>query len=674
MTLLKTTGLCASLFALLAAGAVHAEAWKAVSPDGQIAVTVDKADGGLPKYSVSYTGQTFIAPSELGLRLDVPGFGAKGFDAPTVTTRTVSETYPIVVGKAASAPDHFNELNLTFRETGGAHSIGLIFRVYDNGVALRYVLPQRPDLTSFGVYGEKTEFVFAGDFNCWGLNLGKFHNAHEGEFDAVKASLIRDHSLFDSPLVCKTGEGETTFALAESDIEHYPATYYSRTGDNKLGVAVHLPPRLDADSIKPYVAKITIQGDDFRTPWRVIMVGDSPRKLVESNLIATLGAPSKIKDTSWIKPGKSAWDWWNGFRAPVANPGINTDTYKAYVDFAHEMGLDYILIDEGWYTGSSTRPKRGSDVTKPIAAVDMPAIIKYAKERNVRVMIWLQWEQLDWQMDAALAAYEQWGIAGIKVDFMDRSDQDMVDYFHKILLKSADHHLLVDLHGAYAPSGLLRTWPNYITQEGVLGAEYNKWTTRITATHNVTLPFTRMILGPIDYTPGGFGNRTPETFEIHENHPLTQTTRGQAIAMYVVYDSPLVMISDAPQAYKKADGKWEDGVDFIQAVPTTWDETRVLQGDIGQYIVTARRKGDVWYIGAMTNEAGRELSIPLSFLSAGAYTAATWQDGTTPTTLISGTQKVTAGDTLTLKLAGSGGGSAIIRPAQASVKSLKKRK
>ena len=208
----------------------------------------------------------------------------------------------------------------------------------------------------------------------------------------------------------------------------------------------------------------------------------------------------------------------------------------------------------------------------------------------------------------------------------------------------------------------------------MLGAEYNKWTTRITATHNVTLPFTRMILGPIDYTPGGFGNRTPETFEIHESHPLTQTTRGQAIAMYVVYDSPLVMVSDAPQAYKKADGTWEDGVDFIQAVSTTWDETRVLQGDIGQYIVTARRKGDVWYIGAMTNEAGRKVSIPLDFLSTGAYTAATWQDGATPTTLVTGAQKVTSGDTLTLKLAGSGGGSAIIRPAQALVKSLKKRK
>ncbi|ESQ91355.1 alpha-glucosidase [Asticcacaulis sp. AC460] len=638
---------------LLAAGSAQAETWTADSPDGEIRVTIDKAGEGLPKYSVALRGKALIAPSELGLRTDVVGFGAKGFTVENVATRMVDETYRMVAGKAATAPDRYNEVTLTFKE-GGSRTLGVIFRVYDEGVAFRYTLH---NFDNFGIYGERTEFAFAGDYGCWGLNIGKFHNAHEGEFDPVKASLIRDHNLFDSPLVCETGDA--AFALAESDIEHYPAGYYSRTGDNKLGVAVRLPPRLDSDSIKPYVAKFS--GGDVKTPWRVIMVGDSPRDLVESNLIATLGAPSRVKDPSWIKPGKSAWDWWNGFRAPVANPGINTETYKAYVDFAAEMGLDYILIDEGWYVGSSTRPKPGSDVTKPIPAVDLPAIIKYAKDRKVRVMIWLQWEQLDWQMDEALAAYEKWGVAGIKVDFMDRSDQDIVDYFHRILSKAADHHLLVDLHGAYAPAGLTRTYPNYISQEGVLGAEYNKWTTRITATHNVTLPYTRMILGPIDYTPGGFGNRTPETFEIVENHPVTMTTRGQAIAMYVVYDSPLVMVADAPQAYRKADGSWEDGVDFIQAVPTNWDETRVLQGEIGQFVVTARRKGDVWYIGAMTNEQARTVEVPLDFL-AGGVEAKVWQDGSAPTALVTSTQAVGKGDRLVLNLAGSGGATAILRP------------
>jgi len=641
--------------ALLTAGGAQAETWTAASPDGQVVVTVDKADRGLPTYEVRYRGELVIAPSYLGLRTDIVGFGAKGFEAPAASTRQVRETYKIVSGKAASAPDHYNELTLKFAETDGTHGINLIFRAYDNGVALRYGLNETQP---FGLYAENTEFAFPADYDCWGLNLGKPHNAHEGEFDPIKASRIRDHNLFDSPLVCTTGKA--AFALAESDVAHYPSAFYNRAGDNKLGVGVQLPQRLDSNSLKPYVAKLP--AGEVLTPWRVVMLGDSPRKLVESNLIATLGAPSRIADTSWIKPGKSAWDWWNGFNAPVANPGINTATYKAYVDFAADLGLDYILIDEGWYQGSSTRPRPGSDVTKPIAAVDMPAIIAYAKARKVRVMIWLQWEQLDWQMDQALAAYEQWGVAGIKVDFMDRSDQDMVDYFHKILPKAASHHLLVDLHGAYAPNGLLRTWPNYITQEGVLGAEYNKWTTRITATHNVTLPYTRMILGPIDYTPGGFRNRTPQTFQIQDNQPQTQTTRGQALAMYVVYDSPLVMVSDAPQAYKKADGTWEDGVDFLRAVPTTWDETRVLAGDIGQYIVTARRKGDAWYIGAMTNEAGRAVDVPLDFLGKGGFSARVWQDGATPTTLGATSRNVAASDSLALTLAGSGGAVAIITP------------
>lgn len=659
------------LLFLMAAGSASAETWTVTSPDGRNVVTLDQSGADLPVWSVTRDGSAVIAPSATGLRTDVAGFGAKGFTVVDAKTRQVNDTYAIVLGKAKTAPDVYTETQLTFREKEGGRTIGLVVRAYDNGVALRYVLPNQPGFETFGIYGEKTEFSFARDYDCWGLNIGKYHNAHEGEFDPVKSSLIRDHYLLDSPLVCKTGVKETAFALAESDVKNYPATFYTRKGDNGLGVAIKLPPRLDSDSIKPYVAKITQTGTEFRTPWRVVMLADSPRQLVESNLVATLGEPSQIRDTSWIKGGKSAWDWWNGFNAPVPKPGINTETYKAYVDFAREMGLDYILIDEGWYTGSSTRPRKGSDVTKPIAAVDMPAILKYAKERNVRVMIWLQWEQLDWQMDEAFAAYETWGIAGVKIDFMDRSDQDMVDYFHKVLSKAADHKLLVDLHGAYAPNGLVRTWPNYITQEGVLGAEYNKWTTRITARHNVTLPYTRMILGPIDYTPGGFANRTPETFQIHENRPLTMTTRGQAIAMYIVYDSPLVMVSDAPQAYKKVDGSWEDGADFIRDVPTTWDETRVIAGDIGEYIVTARRKGDVWYIGAMTNETGRTIEVPLNFLGDGQYDATVWQDGATPTTLDRTAQVTARGANLSLRLAPSGGATVKIVP---KAKPLKKKR
>jgi len=321
-----------------------------------------------------------------------------------------------------------------------------------------------------------------------------------------------------------------------------------------------------------------------------------------------------------------------------------------------------MMIDEGWYVGSAWDLGKDFDLTKPIPELDLQKILGYAKARNIGIFLWLQWEQLDSNLDEALATYEQWGLAGIKVDFMERSDQEMVNWYHKLLSRAAKHHLLVDLHGAYPPNGLARTYPNLITQEGVLAAEYNLETTRVTARHNVTLPYTRMILGAMDYTPGGFNHSTPEDFIRRRDFPMVQTTRGQAIAMYVVYDSPLVMVSDAPQNYRKADGSWEDGVDFIREVPTTWDETRVLQGDIGEYIVTARRKGDLWYLGAMTNEDGRNVDIALDFLGEGAYEARIWQDGKDISSLEMSTRRVDRNAHLQLKLAPTGGGTAVLRP------------
>jgi alpha-glucosidase len=389
------------------------------------------------------------------------------------------------------------------------------------------------------------------------------------------------------------------------------------------------------------------------------MLGDTPGDLAASALIPTLATPSQIADTSWIKPAKTAWDWWNDWAVDVPNAGINTATYKAYIDFAKSMKLDDIVIDEGWSVASDVEPDPQADVTRGRPEMDMPALLQYARQQGIGVWLWVQWHQLDQQMDAAFAQYEAWGIKGVKVDFMNRNDQEMVDWYHKVLRKAAEHKLMVDLHGAYPPNGLNRTWPNFITQEGVLGAENNKWSARITATHNVTLPFTRMILGPMDYTPGGFHNVTPAEFKPRNHEPMVMTTRGQALAMYVVYDSPFQMVSDGPAAYRNA-----DGAEFIQEVPTSWDETRILAGDIGQYIVSARRKGDTWYIGAMTNEAGRTLKLPLSFLGKGGYSAHVLQDGATPTRLVASASKVDAAHSLTLKLAPSGGAVAVIRPAQ----------
>jgi alpha-glucosidase len=484
----------------------------------------------------------------------------------------------------------------------------------------------------------------------------------------VRASAIRPAHLFDAPLVCKTGVKQTTFAIAEADKRNYAGAYYAGRGEGGLGVQVSLALRrsgADEASWGPPPVHANVAESALATPWRVVMLADTPGGLAASSLVETLGSPSVIGDTSWIKPGKAAWDWWNGWAVNIPNAGVNTATYRAYIDSAAALGLEYILIDEGWYVGASEAPLPGSDVTRPVAAVDMPAIIAYAREKGIGVWLWLQWKQLERQMEQALPLYAAWGIKGIKVDFMDRNDQEMVDFYHKLLGKAAANRLMVNLHGAYPPDGLVRTYPNYMTQEGVLGAEYNKWSKRITATHNVTLPFTRMILGPIDYTPGGFRSLPPSEFakNIRNTKPFVQTTRGQALAMYVVYDSPLAMVADSPDAYRNADGSWADGAGFLGKVPTTWDETRVIDGDIGQFIVTARRKGRDWYIGAMGNESPRRIEVPLNFVEQGVrYRAEILEDGKDVNRLAAREARVQRGGKITLSLAGSGGAVVVLTP------------
>jgi alpha-glucosidase len=625
------------------------------SPDGRNVVSIDSDK---LTYAVSRDGKTLIEASPLGLNLDIGTIGA-GARMTGHAESSARDTYDIVVGKARSAPDHYNQSQLAFTSAGKPLQFQLLVRAYDNGVAFRYAVPEQAGVATFKVMSEATQFNFARDYDCWGANMGRFDTSFEAEYDQIKASKIRNFHNFMAPLVCKTGAGQTTFAIAESDVKDYPGFFLSGRGDAGLGVMVTLPPRFDNDRNfrfrKTVSASVQMKGQGFKTPWRVVMLGDAPGDLAASSLIPTLAAPSQIKDTSWIKPSKTSWDWWNDWAVNVPNAGINLATYKAFVDFSREMKLDDILIDEGWSIGSDIEPNPAADVTRAKPEMEMATLLQYAKSQGVGVWLWLQWQQLDNQMDAAFAQYEAWGIKGIKVDFMNRNDQEMVDWYHKVLEKAAAHHLMVDLHGAYPPNGLNRTWPNYITQEGVLGAENNKWSARITATHNVTLPFTRMILGPMDYTPGGFHNATAANFKQRNHEPMVMTTRGQALAMYVVYDSPFQMVADSPAAYKNA-----DGAEFIQAVPTSWDETRILAGDIGQYIVSARRKGDTWYIGAMTNEAGRTLKVPLSFLGKGSYTAQLLQDGADATRLKRSDSKVSSTQSLTLKLAPSGGAVAVI--------------
>jgi alpha-glucosidase len=674
---MKKYALLSATYMFLALAA-QADTYSLKSPNSRVQVDLTNNGNGL-SYTVSLDGKQFISESALGLIINDVPVGKNEMQFVDRADASVKESFDLVAGKTKTVADHYNTYTLKFTAKDERKlNLNVVIRAYDEGVAIRYQLPNQIGLNQFTIQNELTRFGFAADYTCFGLNLGKFANSHEGEFDPIKSSQIREHHLYDNPLVCKTGVGETTFALAESDVRDYPGSWFTGRGDGANGVEIRLTPRFDsrADGLEKAAVKASMPAKGFKTPWRVIMLGDTPGKLTESSLIAVLGEPTQMKDTSWIKPGKTAWDWWNDNQvtfpkgATAAKPGMNTDTYKAYIDFASTLGLEYILIDEGWHQGSTVTSKPGSDLLKPVPAMDIPAILKYAKDRKVGVWVWLQWKQLDWQMEEALAAYEKWGIKGIKVDFMDRSDQEMVDYFHKLLTATAKYKIMVDLHGAYPPNGLVRTYPHYLTQEGVMGAEYNKWSERVTATHNVTIPFTRMILGPIDYTPGGFRHSTLEEFpKLRRNTlPYVKTTRGQAIAMYVVYDSPFQMLADSPISYAKTQGawpkpqsEWEDGLEFIKDLPVTWDETRILQGDIGQYIVSARRKGKDWYIGAMTNESGRTLTIPLSFLGKGNYKAQVWQDGKTISTLSKSSANHSSADILTLTLAPSGGAVTVLK-------------
>ena len=612
------------LVALLLASTAPVGAVELASPDGRLKVDV-ATEHGQPTWSASFNGEALFAPSGLGLDLDKGGRLSYGLQVTGTRRASADRSYTLVAGKTRTARDHYNELTVDLEEPEGQRrKLQIVFRAYDDGLAFRYRVPVQKSTEAANVLSEMTRFDFARDYQCWGFNPGKFRTSHEGEFDPVRASALREHNLFDAPFVCRTDKA--AFAIAEADLRNWAGMYLTGRGDGGLGAQVKLSPRID----DPNVAVRTRIGSDIVSPWRVVMVAEQAGKLIESTLVTNLN-PEPTFDTSWIKPGKSAWDWWNGpTMAGVKTAGTNTETVKAFIDFAASAGLEYMLIDEGWYAGAGgggvVRP--GVDITRTIPEIDLPELVEYGRRKGVGLWLWLNWQALDAQMDEALPLYEKLGIKGIKVDFMDRDDHQMVDWYHRVLKRAAEHKLLVNFHGAYHPTGLVRTYPHYLTQEGVLGAEYNKWSRRVTAGHNVTLAYTRMLIGPMDYTPGGFRNRTPQDFVIRNAPPYVMTTRGQQLAMYVVYESPFGVVADTPDAYREG-----AGLDFLSKVPVTWDETRFLMGDIGEYVVLARRKGRDWYVGAMTNEQGRTVELPLDFLGSGRFEATAWTDGAAPTDL-----------------------------------------
>jgi alpha-glucosidase len=651
----------ATLLALVCAANASAQGGRVErlrSPGGKVEV-VFMLDAGRPVYAVTYGRKTVLTWSSLGLELRQGGALSQGMESTGVVRRAHDATYRLFVGKASAARDRYRELVVTLRQREGARRTLLLFlRAYDDGVAFRYVVPAQAGLGRLDVVEERSEFRFPADHPCWAMQLRTFHSNYEKEFDPVTVGRIKPGARVGLPLTIQP-EGGPTLAIAEAGLKDYAGMYLHGVEGATNALVSRLSPHPNGDGLAVSAPA------PLSTPWRVLMIGDEPGRLVESTLIQSLNDPPAF-DASWVRPGKAAWDWWSGQMAEgVPNPGMNDATMKHYIDFAAEMGLEYMLVDAGWYTpkayGDDADTK--ADITKSVPEIDLPGLVAYAKERGVGLILWLHWVPARDQMDRAFPFYERLGVKGVKVDFMDRDDQEMVAFYHRILKKAAEHRLVVDLHGAYKPTGLQRTYPNYLTQEGVLGAEYNKWSARATPTHNVTLPFTRMLVGPLDYTPGGFRNVTRAGFEPREKAPLVMTTRAQQLAMYVVYESPLQMVADHPGAYRG-----QPGVEFLRDVPASWDETRVVAGEIGKYVVVARRRARDWFVGAMTNEEPRTIRLPLGFLGTGRYTLKAYADGggaaADPKELTVSTGTVGPGETLTLRLGPGGGYAARLRPAR----------
>ena len=629
------------------------------SPDGRIVVVVNDTDG--LHYRVALDGAPALADSALGLDFE-GGFSLGRRTAIERSVRTEhDETWENAFGQRRNVRDHYRELKLEMQEHADSPGrLNLIVRAYDNGVAFRYEIPGQPGLENFVVTNERTEFIFASDLTCW---AGGYSDCAENQYpekplSQLTANVARPHVL---PLLVKLPHGFA--AIAESDLLDWAGMFVIAAGPRadgtpRPGARATLAARKDGHAL--------VVGHDRRlSPWRVIIMARQAAELVGNELVATLATPSQLADTSWIKPGITAWDsWWTGTNPTQPSyKGLNsrgdTRSHKEYIDFAAEMGFPYQLIDWYWYEPMNN-PK--ADLTKPAAHVDIPGLVAYARERNVRLLLWLDSHDVERQgFDKVFAQIAQWGFAGVKIDFMNHDGQETVQWYANVLAAAARHHLLVDLHGAYKPTGLARTWPNFITQEGVLGNEYNKIRPdACTTLHTITLPFTRGLLGPMDFTPGGFLNRTAAEFKITQPAQVIGT-RARQLAETVVYFSPQLCLCDSPANYRG-----QTGVEFFRGLPTVWDDTVVLSAEVAQHVVIARRSGSRWYLAAMNGDAPLTLKIPLKFLDGGAWTlrafADTSESSTQPAKVSDTTRDVSATDTLELTLAPAGGYAAVLSP------------
>lgn len=648
--LLKKCLLAAAM--CLFAVAASAGTYDLASVGGRVKVSVE-VDGGI-FWSVAYDGETILEPSRIGLEFKGMDLGCS---VRRVSRRTVDVMhYAVVPVKAREVRELCNELRLSMK--GGW---AVVFRAYDDGVAYRFE-------TAFGgsevyVADETADFVFPEDnFVYWANERNPEFITHcEAFFKEVRLSETVPEAYSYLPVSMRTARG-TRVVITESDMSDYPNMFlFGGNGTTLVSeypqVILSYDMRTDRDvtvtSKADYIAKTA----GTRTyPWRIMAIGDD-RSLLENNLAWMLADKEVSDDTGWLRPGKISWEWWAMLNVYGVDfkAGVNTETYKYYVDFAAEYGLEYILMDEGW--SESTL-----NVVEPDPDLDLREIIRYADAKGVGVVLWTLWTPMMKDMEHILDTYRDWGVKGIKIDFMQMCDQNMVNFYEDVARECFERHLLVDFHGAFKPAGLQRKYPNAMTFEGVYGMEHDKCSYDISPEHDLVLPFTRMVAGPMDYTPGATINATEADFRERWEHPMSQGTRAHQTAIFVVYESPLMMLCDSPSNYRRN----EEYARYIASIPTVWDETVALEAKAGDCLLMARRNGDVWYVAGLNDWTARELSARLDFLGDGEYEAEIFCDGVNADRWAEDYRiehmKVRRGDTLPVKMANGGGWTAILRP------------
>lgn len=642
------------------------------SPDGNLTASLELKSmpqpylpGQRAYYRVSYKGSLILTDSPIGLDFVGAHPLDQDFKIVGAEKQSQSSTWDYPFGAKRVVPDNFNQLTVSLQEQRApGRRVDLILRAYDEGIAFRYFLPRQAGMESFSLASEDTGFYFARDVSAYALNLGRFNTHNEGEYVRVRLDEIKPSSIINLPLLVEIPDGPWV-GLLEADLTDYAGMYVSGVPgfSNALASKLSVPPRKEdvarnLTTVQRNLLEQPVNGTTPKaTPWRVLMVASTPARLIETNyLILNLNPPCVLKDTAWIQPGKTSLFWWVGhYPYPVRfQAGQNMETLRHYIDFSGQHHFEYALFDDGWSSQD--------DITHTVAGLSIPDLVVYGREKGVKVLLWLPWNAVDKQMDEAFPLYEKWGVSGVKIDFMNRDDQEMVNFYERVLRKAAEHRLIVNFHGAFKPTGLRRTYPNLITREGVMGLEYSLWSRRATPENDVTIPFTRMLAGPLDYAPGAFHNSTRQSFRPREDEAVSQGTRAHQLALYVVFESPLAMVWGYPESYEN-----QPGIEFLEVVPTTWDETRVLAGEVSQYIAVARRKAGAWYLGALTNWDERDLEIPLGFLGSGQFEVKLFADGpdanTKPTSLRISTARVNATSTFRIHLASGGGLAATITPA-----------